>query len=444
MASFDPNYNDNMNMNTSPVSVREEDYREIWKEKWQTIAGFYKLPLELDAPTRFNSDQWNTFYVRMLEEKKKGNIQLIRNGGAFQKITNWKGPHRTPETAQAVLSGKADAIDCAVQSRIFLQGFSRPSNAENSTNTIERGFGVYNIENIEYLEKLLQNLDWAKQNVIIQITKIFEFYQNFDYSQYWHYYLLQTLRTDLQMDQYTIVTFLRGKGESGHSVIVAKINNRLFLFDPQRLENEVNLIDIDYDTNPDGTCLYEQGIPKATKFEEYIKYQGYIDFELIYRFKENIEFNFEKPPEIPLEPELLLSGIKRPRNNSTIQVRKDKENIPPKKLTRGLYNSNVAQNRAPFHPGKPRQNPKSKKKQKGISKRGGKWTKKYKKSINCKKPKGFSQKQHCKYGRKKVKKQSRKIKGGHHELLVAPILVAASYIDKYRKNKKQTKKQTKK
>lgn len=31
---------------------------------------------------------------------------------------------------------------------------------------------------------------------------------------------------------------------------------------------------------------------------------------------------------------------------------------------------------------------------------GGKWTKKYKKSINCRKPKGFSQRQYCKYGRK--------------------------------------------
>lgn len=30
-----------------------------------------------------------------------------------------------------------------------------------------------------------------------------------------------------------------------------------------------------------------------------------------------------------------------------------------------------------------------------------KWTMKYKKSINCKKPKGFSQKQHCKYGKNK-------------------------------------------
>ena len=29
-----------------------------------------------------------------------------------------------------------------------------------------------------------------------------------------------------------------------------------------------------------------------------------------------------------------------------------------------------------------------------------KWSNKYKKSINCKKPKGFSQKQYCKYTRK--------------------------------------------
>lgn len=36
-----------------------------------------------------------------------------------------------------------------------------------------------------------------------------------------------------------------------------------------------------------------------------------------------------------------------------------------------------------------------------------KWSKKYKKSINCKNPKGFSQKQYCKYGRKKEEKQKR-------------------------------------
>ena len=35
---------------------------------------------------------------------------------------------------------------------------------------------------------------------------------------------------------------------------------------------------------------------------------------------------------------------------------------------------------------------------------GKKWSMKYKKSINCRKPKGFSQKQHCKYGRNKTRK----------------------------------------
>jgi thiol-disulfide isomerase/thioredoxin len=32
---------------------------------------------------------------------------------------------------------------------------------------------------------------------------------------------------------------------------------------------------------------------------------------------------------------------------------------------------------------------------------GGKWSAKYKRSINCRRPKGFSQRQYCKYGRKK-------------------------------------------
>ena len=34
-------------------------------------------------------------------------------------------------------------------------------------------------------------------------------------------------------------------------------------------------------------------------------------------------------------------------------------------------------------------------------KRGGKWSLKYKRSINCKRPKGFSQRQYCKYSRNK-------------------------------------------
>lgn len=38
---------------------------------------------------------------------------------------------------------------------------------------------------------------------------------------------------------------------------------------------------------------------------------------------------------------------------------------------------------------------------KKSNKRGRKWSLKYKKSINCSKPKGFSQKQYCKYTRNK-------------------------------------------
>ena len=41
-----------------------------------------------------------------------------------------------------------------------------------------------------------------------------------------------------------------------------------------------------------------------------------------------------------------------------------------------------------------------------IKRIGGKWSLKYKRSINCNHPKGFSQKQHCKYGRKKINKKS--------------------------------------
>lgn len=32
--------------------------------------------------------------------------------------------------------------------------------------------------------------------------------------------------------------------------------------------------------------------------------------------------------------------------------------------------------------------------------KGGKWSLKYKRSINCKRPKGFSQRQYCKYKNK--------------------------------------------
>ena len=47
---------------------------------------------------------------------------------------------------------------------------------------------------------------------------------------------------------------------------------------------------------------------------------------------------------------------------------------------------------------------KRKSKRKPNRKPKRKWTLKYKRSINCRHPKGFSQRQHCKYGRKTMKK----------------------------------------
>lgn len=44
--------------------------------------------------------------------------------------------------------------------------------------------------------------------------------------------------------------------------------------------------------------------------------------------------------------------------------------------------------------------PNNKTVERNTNQKGGKWTRKYKKSINCKRPRGFSQKQYCKYGRK--------------------------------------------
>jgi hypothetical protein len=45
---------------------------------------------------------------------------------------------------------------------------------------------------------------------------------------------------------------------------------------------------------------------------------------------------------------------------------------------------------------------------KSKSKKRRRWSLKYKKSINCRRPKGFSQRQHCKYGRKKTQRRRQK------------------------------------
>ena len=51
--------------------------------------------------------------------------------------------------------------------------------------------------------------------------------------------------------------------------------------------------------------------------------------------------------------------------------------------------------------GPPRRSDGGRKRLSCVKKRGGrKWSMKYKKSINCSAPRGFSQRQYCKYGRR--------------------------------------------
>lgn len=54
---------------------------------------------------------------------------------------------------------------------------------------------------------------------------------------------------------------------------------------------------------------------------------------------------------------------------------------------------------------------KSKSKQSSNKRSKRRWSAKYKRSINCRRPRGFSQRQHCKYGRKSTR---RKVKRNHH------------------------------
>ena len=42
------------------------------------------------------------------------------------------------------------------------------------------------------------------------------------------------------------------------------------------------------------------------------------------------------------------------------------------------------------------------------TKKGGKWSAKYKRSIDCKRPRGFSQRQYCTYGRGKGRRTRRR------------------------------------
>ena len=138
-------------------------------------------------------------------------------------------------------------------------------------------------------------------------------------------------------------------------------------------------------------------------------------------------------PKQQLSPEQMKELLKYP--GSEEEEKEEKENDPPRPETPSIQTSEVgplssnksAATETVLYHNKPINHPiqkayleseRKKLEQKLKLKKGGKktnkkikrrkWSAKYKRSINCKRPKGFSQKQYCKYGRKKTKKHKKK------------------------------------
>ena len=156
--------------------------------------------------------------------------------------------------------------------------------------------------------------------------------------------------------------------------------------------------------NPDeicSICMQELGIKQAI-------YQGEVDKTIVneigecpHKFHNNCFNNYCEHPDneskYNKDESLPCPLCSKPLKNSCMDVWsfKNKAIVPWRVLemddhVRKIYDSQVG--------GK-------------TKKKGGKWSLKYKKSINCGRPKGFSQKQYCKYSRKQ-RKRTRKNKSG--------------------------------
>ena len=125
------------------------------------------------------------------------------------------------------------------------------------------------------------------------------------------------------------------------------------------------------------------------------------DCETTYMIKEKIKYKLipELEDEIHnLKQKIIPIGI-----NYKTNLKKHELEILEKENLLLKYKRDIGDTSLPGYPGAipiPR-NKKGGKNQKTKTKKRRRWSQKYKKSINCKRPKGFSQKQHCKYGRKK-------------------------------------------
>ena len=104
----------------------------------------------------------------------------------------------------------------------------------------------------------------------------------------------------------------------------------------------------------------------------------------------------------------IIEHLERTQNSAFINPADNNEKINSLTEALGQMKVSPGDKRKRSWGGKTKKRLKNKKR-KTMKKNKRKWSKKYKKSINCKKPKGFSQKQYCKYGRKKRKtKKNRK------------------------------------
>ena len=371
----------------------------------------YEEKFEIIARDHYGIDTINNSRANWLSilESKMGadkNIKVIKANNAYEKMSSWQGPFGRN-------SNRVNQHDCAVQCGIFFKGTSNNNNRTMVQKVLQRGIGMNPAETQAYLEEIINKQKWPEEEKdMILLTKLvpIEISSIPLTESTLHYQFLYMLKKELENDQYTLACFSKEK-DLGHVVIIAKIEDRIILFDPQKQDQSI--IDIDYDVNSDGcTCnIQENGFPSATNFTRYIRANKYINFDLLY--------HIERDDSSELDT-ILIQGIEQMFGNkrkiqdeASISIR-NINNENPKKIQKGIFNENKAKQPLQFHPGKKDEGPSKKRQSKKRSPiRGGKWTKKYKKSINCKKPKGFSQKQHCKYGRKKFKKQSRKMKGGH-------------------------------
>jgi len=108
-----------------------------------------------------------------------------------------------------------------------------------------------------------------------------------------------------------------------------------------------------------------------------------------------------------------LKGVEEPNSFPTIRFMKDgvienyeDADIPTKDRSIDSFVNWIESKTKSVS--KPTGRKKAKSKSKPRTQKGGKtkrrqhkWSRKYKRSINCRRPRGFSQRQYCKYGRKK-------------------------------------------